>query len=126
MLPALLNVAGQDVVAAIRDARLGIAAMLNDTDANVDNALEGLPASRREVQGVVSSSNSFQAARFQYELASEKDRNDALTARNAQLESSLNTVIVKVNSLTPVSPIAPLIYGKDECRPHRCIVPGDC
>ena len=77
--------------------------VLNDTGAALYNAYEGLPASRQETQGWINSSNSFQAARLQNELAAQNDRNSALTARNAELEESLDTVMVKVNALAPVS-----------------------
>ena len=79
ILPALLN-----------DARLGVAAVFDDTRAAIYRALQGHPASQQEVQGLVSSSNSFQAAKFQYELATDRDRIDALTVQNAQLQSSLS------------------------------------
>ena len=91
------------MIAAIRGVRHGVTMVLNDTGAALYNAYEGLPASRQETQGWINSSNSFQAARLQNELAAQNDRNSALTARNAELEESLDTVMVKVNALAPVS-----------------------
>ena len=64
---------------------LALQAVFDDTRAAIYRALQGRPASQQEVQGLVSSSNSFQAAKFQYELATDRDRIDALTAQNAQL-----------------------------------------
>ena len=85
ILPALLN-----------DARLGVAAVFDDTRAAIYRALQGHPASQQEVQGLVSSSSSFQAAKFQNELATDRDRIDALTAQNAQLQSSLSNGLTGV------------------------------
>ena len=102
-LPALLSGAEHGVIAAFRGARHGVTMVLNDTGAALYNAYEGLPASRQETQGWINSSNSFQAARLQNELAAQNNKNSALTARNADLEESLDTVMVKVSALAPVS-----------------------